>query len=411
MANQFYENYRKKRNERIGNKEERERSFGEQLFPLYICLLIGMVIIHLFSFVCAVILPAYQIHLLTGSYALGIFLGLALVFCFVEVPKWICTTVSFENYWKDNEKSWGLIGTSIVVIILSVASSTNGVPIVFDWFAPEAAVVDLVGIEDKYSAKEEAALAHWTPLIEAKKQEKVDFFEQNKKFYPRENEGRGRWRVPRVGHLITKGNGIDAKIDEYQAELNKALKEVQEAQLVAISETKTANQAVKGEHTSKIDKAKIFSFWVMLLLEIVYIFSIAGVQYYKYRSKEEQTGLDQVQNKTEQPVRGEHKTEQPTQKNRTEQPKKQRAEQAQPAESKGATAKTEQQNPIGFNQHGKVFLPQGSTEPRVQYRTRKNTFTTYRICDLNRMIKKKSGSEEWKSELKKLRKKLVEFKA
>lgn len=411
MANQFYENYRKKRNERIGNKEERERSFGEQLFPLYICLLIGMVIIHLFSFVCAVILPAYKIHILTGSYALGIFIGVALVFCFLEVPKWICTTVSFENYWKDDEKSWGLIAGACCVIILSIASSTNGVPIVFDWFAPEAAVVDLGGIEDKYSAKQEAALAHWTPLIEAKKQEKVDFFEQNKKFYQRENEGRGRWRVPRVGHLITKGNGIDAKIDEYQNELNKALQDIQEAQILAISETKATNELIQGDHKEKVGEAKIFSFWVMLLLEIVYVFSIAGVQYYKYRSKEEQKGLlvDIPTEQNQESDGGIYKMQKKferEQKNRTEQ----EAEQAQPTEFTGATAETEQ-NPIGFNQHGKVFLPNGSTEPRVQYRTKRGNWTDYRLCDLNRMINKKDGSQEWKSELKRLKKKIENFKA
>ena len=66
--------------------------------------------------------------------------------------------------------------------------------------------------------------------------------------------------------------------------------------------------------------------------------------------------------------------------------------------------------PIGFKNHGSVHVPEGGTVAKVWYQTKKGGWASYSQSDLTRMIKKNTGSDEWKQELQSFVNKLEEYK-
>lgn len=398
MANKYYENYRKARQEVVQKREKSERSFGEQLFPVYIALCIGTVFIHGFSFMAAIIYPAYHAQILCGSYALGLFIGIALIFTFIEVPKWVLFSVVFENYYDSGEKSYvmGLIGT--VCIVFSVWSSTNGLPLFVEWYSPEPNTKDIALIEEKYEKLEQKAVEFWQPQIDKNAKNAADFFEQKKKFYAKENGGKGRWRLSSHKSVSGPYNAILASLEVVQTSLNDRIKELNDEKNDAISEVKESNESIILVHDEKKSTATTFAFWVMLLLEMIYIFAIAGIKYYIYRSEQELEGLEGSgeTNPKEQDKKIVHIN---NRTNKTEQPNNTESQKV----AQGST-------PIGFKKHGDVFVPDGSTTPHVWYYTKRGTWTKYSASTLRRMKKKAGASESWKSELEDLAIKCDDYK-
>ena len=69
--NIFYNNYRQQKELEDSKEEEIDRSFRQQMYPVFVAANLGKFIIHLLSFSAAVILPAYGFELLFNSFYLG----------------------------------------------------------------------------------------------------------------------------------------------------------------------------------------------------------------------------------------------------------------------------------------------------------------------------------------------------
>lgn len=375
--NIFYENYKKVSQAHKAENTDSDRSFGEQLFPVYICLIVGTIIIHAFSFCCASIFPAHQVQVLTGSYAFGIMLGVPLIFFFIEVPKYFCTKVSFENYWKHGEKSIGLMAVSVLMFVLSVLSSTNGVPLLYDWYAPEAAIEDIEKLQQEIENKNDEQIAYWQNLVNEEKNNWAAFVDERKEFYA--NEGKkGVWRLPRLKKYTKAEQDHKAKLQEYQSNLNKLMLASASVGASEIDAVKKDNAVIEQDHKAKVDNAKVIAFWLMLFLELFYFFAISAIEYYKQRSKAEQKGL----NKTEQNTTS-YETEQknviPITKTTSKQNKTPETEQLETSAKQGVadTNKKTKQNGIGFNNQNtetpKTFFWNGKQQTRSAMKSMMNT--------------------------------------
>lgn len=399
MSNKFYNNYRKVRQAVVGQEEDRERSFGEQFFAVFVALLIGTCLIHGFSFLAAIIYPAYHLQILTGSYAIGIFIGVALILTFIETPKYVFFSVTFENYFQSGEKSVGMGFIGFVCVLLSVWSSTNGVPLLVEWWSPKANTKDLELVEEKYDNLENKASAFWQPQIDNATVAANEFFEQHKKWYERENNGEGRWRLPRVKWILNKEKKLSSDLKEAQNSFNSRIAELIDERNMKLQEVKDENKTIVLVHGEKKETATSFAFWVMLALEILYVFGICGIKYYKHRSKQELKGLEESE-RTETNSTDSNKTNRTT---KTEQPEN-------PDEMGGSDTDSTEQERISFKHHGKIIPPDNGTVPKVWYEKQTGGFTKYSASDLRRMAKKPNGTKEWKSELLELANKLDNFK-
>ncbi len=375
--NIFYENYKKVSHAHKAENTDSDRSFGEQLFPVYICLMVGTVIIHAFSFCCASIFPAHQVQVLTGSYSFGVLLGFPLIFFFIEVPKYFCTKVSFENYWKHGEKSIGLIAVSVLMFILSVLSSTNGVPLLYDWYAPEASIEDVAKLQQEIETKNGEQIAYWQNLVDQQKSSWTAFVDERKEFYG--NEGKkGVWRLPRLRKYTKAEQDHKAKLQEYQSNLNKLMLASASVGATQVDEVKKDNAVIQQDHKAKVDNAKMIAFWLMLFLELFYFFAISAIEYYKQRAKAEQKGLSETEQNTTN-----HETEQnnvvPITKTTSKQNRTLETEQLETSAKQGVadTNKKTKQNGIGFNNQNtetpKTFFWNGKQQTKSAMKSMMNT--------------------------------------
>ena len=304
-------------------------------------------------------------------------IGAPFILFFIEVPKYFCTKVSFENYWKHGEKSYGLIAISFVLFILSVGSSTHGVPLLYDWYAPEAAIEDVEKLQQEIENKNSEQIAYWQNLVNTEKANWSAFFDERKEFYA--NEGKkGVWRLPRLKKYTKAENEHKAKLQEYQSNLNELMLASSSVGASEIDAVKKDNAVIEQDHNQKVEKAKMIAFWLMLFLELFYFFAISAIEYYKQRSKAEQKGL----NKTEQNTTG-HETEQknviPITKTTSKQNKTPETEQLETSAKQGVadTNKKTKQNGIGFNNQNtetpKTFFWNGKQQTRSAMKSMMNT--------------------------------------
>jgi len=380
--NTYYQNFQAKRSENKKNETEINRPFGEQLFPLVVAGTIGKGIIHVLSFCGAVILPAYGFDLLFGSFYIGLLLGFIFVLVFIEIPKWSVVATISENYFESGIISYGLALVALLFIAPSIASSTYGVPIAVWWLSPDAEIVNVIDIENKHNLEVNKAMARWEPQINKHSVDAAEYFEANKK---RDNVTK-EWRLSSSKAVKYPYNEMLKAEKEATKALNSRLDSIQVYRERDIQEAKAKNKTIVASHNFKKENAGNIAFWVMLCLEFAYVLIVFGLGYIKYRSRIELEGIEPNQPEQNRIVHIRTET------NKTEQGQQTK---------KQAVAK---ERTIGFehDQHGKIFTPQGATEPRVKYKKKKGGYAEYTKAELIRMANRKKGSDEFKAECKRL---------
>ena len=397
--NSFYNNYQERKEQQRQSVEKKERSFGQQMYPVAVAGRIGKILIHILSFSAAVILPAYGFELLFGNFVLGLIVGFVAVLVMIEVPKWATIDTIFENFYESEMISYGLSIFAICLIMPSIVSSTFGVPILVQRMSPNAKTISIDDIKKDYKERANKAFAFYSPQIAKHSKDAQEYFVSNKK----KDKVTGEWRLSSSKAVKYPYNEMLKAEKAAQAALNNRLDSINSGLNKALLVANTKNDKIVLDHNFKKDNAGNIAFWVMLILELCYILIVWGLKYYEYRSKEERTGLDQTQpNETES-----NKTEQnriisiQTESNQTEQ--------SRPIE-KQAVAK---RNPIKFGQdqtkqkrHGVVFTPKGSTTKRMYYMNNKGVLVEKSKADLVRLRNKPKATEDFRTKIDNL---LTEF--
>jgi hypothetical protein len=407
--NKYYKRYFDSIVQDQSQKQEAERSFGQQMLPVMVAGTIGVVFIHILSFCAAVIYPAYQVDVMTGYFSIGLIVGAAGVFTLIEIPKFVFTKTVFENYFQSGIISYGMALIAFCFFAVSILSSTNGVPLAVNRLSPDAVLISLDDIESKYNQEREQALAFWTPQIEKHSTEADEYFSTYAKYY----ESEDRIRLTSSGNVRETHASLEADESNARKDLNSQLKDIEFRKNQEIKEAKIENVQRKESHEYRKNNAGEISFWLMLALEFIYVLYIAGKYYYKDRCKREQQ-----ESPTEQESTGVNRTEQEsTQQDTTRvvplktQQEQDQTEQPNKDDSQEVRAKQNKTKPIGFQQHGSVFMPDKGTEPRVRYQTKKGAWKEYTAAEMRGMAKKKTASESWKKELESLALKADKFKA
>ncbi len=313
--NIFYNNYRQQMELEDSKEEEIDRSFRQQMYPVFVAANLGKFIIHLLSFSAAVILPAYGFELLFNSFYLGLIVGFVMVLVFIELPKWSTINTIFENYFDSNIVSYGLSLFAVCLIAPSIASSTFGVPLLVARLSPAAATIDLDAIEDKHKKKRLEALSYFEPQIKKYDKEAKDYFKKYSKFYASED----RRRLSSAASIKMPYNKLLAAHSTSQERLNIRIDSIDSRLSVEMAAAIADNRIIVQEHNFKRNNAGNVAFWLMLILELCYILIVWGVKYYEHRSKLERIGLDI-------PTGGEKRTEkrgENKQKKKTEKKEKQ----------------------------------------------------------------------------------------
>ncbi len=395
--NIFYDNWQKWQVKRASKGKKKNRSFGQQLFPVFISVSFGTILIHVVSFLAAIIFPAYQINVLTGSPIIGLLLGAIFIFLFIEIPKYVCINTVFENYFDDDQiKSFGLATIAFACISISILSSTYGIELGVKWLAPDVELLSIEQINKKYDSLIDKEKQYWQPKIDKYDMQSQKYFKENAKYYTSE----GRTRLSSASSIKEPYNNMLASLTSSENSLSNRIIELEEQRTVEIERANKNNDGKKELHKESKNKASIISFWIMLALELVYIFGIACIAYYRERSEKEM-----ISPSTGEQVQIESQTGKVVEINSQTKP----TEQEQQAKKQAVASKQDQPNQIGFKKHGQVFVPEGSTVPKVWYQTAKGGWSAYSQSDLNRMIRKPTGSESWKNELKQLVGNLEDF--
>ena len=386
--NKYYKNYFERSQKEKANSREKNRSFGEQLFPLFICCSLGTFLIHFVSFVAAVIFPAFQIKILLGNPVAGFIIGGVFVFLFLEVPKFVSIKTVCENYFdsKGNIKSYGLSAIAFCCISISILSSTYGIELGVKWFSPDAKLVDVAAIEEKYNTSKQSEIEFYGEKIEKYSRQSVKYFNENSKFYPKE----GKVRLSSAKSIKEPYNEMLASLSNSEKSLNDVIKKIEETRDQEIKEAKAKNELTANSHSEQKESSGTIAFWVMLAFELTYVAGIGFVAYYVNRSEVELIGLsDETKPSQTDNVFSINNQTVP------HQPKQQTEHQA-------VASRQTEQNPIGFKSHGSVFIPDNGSVPKVWYQTKTGSWANYSASDLKRMISKDTGSDEWKKDLSEL---------
>ena len=315
--NIFYNNYRQQKELEDSKEEDNDRSFRQQMYPVFVAANLGKFIIHLLSFSAAVILPAYGFELLFNSFYLGLIVGFVMVLVFIELPKWSTINTIFENYFDSNIVSYGLSLFAVCLIAPSIASSTFGVPLLVARLSPAAATISLDDIEDKHKKKRFEAVNYFEPQIYKYDKEAKDYFKKYSKYYTSED----RRRLSSAASVKLPYNKLLAAHSTAQERLNIRIDSIDSRLSVEMAAAIADNRIIVQEHRFKKDNAGNIAFWLMLVLELCYILIVWGVKYYEHRSKLERIGLsapDVAEKRTEK--RGEKKQKKKTEKKEKEAP-------------------------------------------------------------------------------------------
>ncbi len=286
--NIFYNNYRQQQELEDSKEEEIDRSFRQQMYPVFVAANLGKFIIHLLSFSAAVILPAYGFELLFNSFYLGLIVGFVMVLVFIELPKWSTINTIFENYFDSNIVSYGLSLFAVCLIAPSIASSTFGVPLLVARLSPAAATISLDDIEDKHKKKRLEAVSYFEPQIYKYDKEAKDYFKKYSKYYASED----RRRLSSAASIKLPYNKLLAAHSTAQERLNIRIDSIESRLSVEMAAAIADNRIIVQEHNFKRNNAGNIAFWLMLVLELCYILIVWGVKYYEDRGKKERRGLN-----------------------------------------------------------------------------------------------------------------------
>jgi len=285
-----------------------------------------------------------------------------------------------------------LAAVAVACISTSILMSTYGIELAVKWLAPDAELLSIEQIEEKYNNLIQEEKQYWQPKVDKYDNESKAYFKANAKYYTSE----GRTRLSSASSVREPYNNMQASLSSAESSLSDVVTDLQEQKRTAIDKATDRNDNTEQTHEQSKSKASIISFWIMLVLELVYVFGIAYLAYYRDRSEKELAPPEESKpNETSKVVDINSRTK-PNQ-------------QEQPIENKAVASNQDKTNPIGFRTHGSVFVPDGGSVPKVWYQTAKGGWSAYSSSDLNRMIKKPTGSEEWKGELKGLVEKLEDF--
>jgi hypothetical protein len=388
--NTYYNNFKDRQEAIKQNEVKRERSFGEQMYPVSIAGNIAKFIIHVLSFCGGVILPAYGFDLLFGSFYIGLALGFAMVLVFIELPKWAVINTISENYYDSKIISYGLSMFALCIVVPSIINSTYGVEIAVKWLSPNAEIISIEDIESKYSKLADDAKAHWMPQSEKHSKEKVQYFATYKKFYIKEN----KYRLP--SNKQRNWERMDKAEKEATNKLNSRLDSIQSQLQKAVSLAIVTNNNRTESHNFKKDNAGTIAFWCMAFLECCYVLIVLGLGYIGYRSEQEQIGV--VPNETEsnkiRPIQ--------TESNQTNQ--KKTTEKQAVATRRIGYEQENQNEPNGMKpkEHGVTFTPIGSTTERVWYLNRYGDLVPKTKANLLKLLNRDGGTDSNKAELKRL---------
>ena len=286
--NIFYNNYRQQQEIEDSKEEEIDRSFRQQMYPVFIAANLGKFIIHLLSFSAAVILPAYGFELLFNSFYLGLIVGFVMVLVFIELPKWSTINTIFENYFESKIISYGLSLFAVCLIAPSIASSTFGVPLLVARLSPAAATISLDAIEAKHKKKRFEAVNYFEPQIYKYDKEAKDYFKKYSKYYASED----RVRLSSAASIKLPYNKLLAAHSTAQERLNIRMDSIESRLSTEMAAAIADNRIIVQEHNFKRDNAGNIAFWLMLVLELCYILIVWGVKYYEDRGKKERRGLN-----------------------------------------------------------------------------------------------------------------------
>lgn len=422
MANRYYETYKENTREFKKKHTKKERSFEEQFLLVYWCGMIGAGFIHLCSFVSAVAYPTHEFQVMFGNFYLGMIISGVLVFVFIEIPKYTFFTVFFENKFDTGTQSYFMLSIAIGLALFSAYLSPNGTEYLVEWFAGDAKIEDTQVRQDDYKEQRASIVGLWQPKIEQLRKEYNTWYESQKRYYAKEKDPKtgklGRYRLPNARSLRNKDKGYTFQIAEMEKSLNQELRELSALKTTVVTDLVAKNKEKEKEHEEKKEHASIFSFFLMLILEGIYILSLAGMKYYQHRSIEEKpkgqkkeqtkteleqetTGFEPIAIKTEpeQPEQGESSSDKGGE---TKQPSMQI-----PYQNSESEQKEDNEEDIF---HGKVFKNKGQRTARVWFEKEDGLFVAYTPGAIMSQIKSKEGSDNRKKELLELYNKVVNYK-
>ena len=387
--NPYYNNYQERQEQKRQETETKERSFGEQMYPVAVAGRLAKLIIHMFSFSGAVILPAYAFELLFGSFFLGLIIGFICVLVFIEVPKWSTIDTIFENYYDGGFISYGLSMLAIVLMTPSITSSTFGIPILVDRMSPDAIVISLDDIKSDYKQQSEKAAAFYIPQVEQHSKDSKDYFTANRK----KDRVTGEWRLSSSKAVKYPYNEMLKAGKDAQRALNSRLDSIHSNLTKSLVIATAKNETTVSSHNYKKANAGNIAFWVMLVLELCYVLIVWGLKYYEYRSKDERTGLDKAESNETSTNQTEQSRIVPIQNkpNQTEQPNN---------AEKQAVAKKRK---IGFadepnKKHGDWVTPIGSTK-QMLYENKNGELVPKSKADLIRLKKRPKTTKKLEKKL------------
>jgi hypothetical protein len=388
MANMYYEKYRQAKEHLVGKEEKRDRSFAEQFFWVYVCFGIATVVIHLISFTAAVVFPAYHIEVMFGSFTIGVLLGLILVLTLIEVPKYTFFKVFFENYFKHGIKSFEMAFAGMFFVSVSIASSIFGVPLVVEKFAPSAELISIEAIEQKYTEQKQTEQISLGLLVDNATKEESEYWTK----YKKRDEKEDRYRLSSDKNITETYSKLQNAVTDAKTALSSRLLELTALMESDIKEAKEENKARVYSHKSQTGLTSDIAFWIMLGLELIYVFGCCGRAYYKHREEHEQI----EPNSTNIAVTDKQQVKHTKVTSRTKQSGQTVNKGVQVATAQIRTMQIQNQSEQKQTEptvptepyHGLIFRPEGATVDHVYYENKHGDLTIYKQSDIARQLAK-----------------------
>lgn len=381
MKNPFYESWNKYR-KKVNSEDNRQRSFGEQFFLVYVSFMFILWIIHGLSFGAAVAWPAHIASLLFGGFVVGLVVGSFFLLLLIEIPKYVCVNVFFENFYKSGKTiSYGIGLAGLGFICVSIALSTYSVERAMTLFSSEVVLEDLDKIEAKFSTKLKDAREYWQPQVDTAIANKKAFKKENEKFYPDEN----RVRLSSSKYIQRPYNKLIAEVNRVTQERDQEIKDIKAERKAELAEARSNNKDKTASHESELFQASSVGFWFMLVLEIFYLLLIAFKWYYKDRSQNEHDQTEDEETETDQggdnPTKGAKVVSiDGREGSKTDADQGEHETDLDPSDP----------NP---RVHGKPYFVKGATVARVSYQKKDGSFTSYTASEFEAMAKRKKTSE------------------
>lgn len=400
--NTYYKNYFEKKFQ--DTEEKAERSYAEQMLPVYVVSKIGSILIHVLSFIAASILPAYWLSKSLGVDS-GIYFVLCLIFTggciflFIEVPKYTLTKVAVENRHNKEPFShyWVEVLALLFIVGTSIALSTGGSELMDDYLNPAAETVDIMELQDNYDSDIEKKTAYWDNKIEEAEQKVTDYYNANKKYYASE----GKERLSSAKAIQEPYKLLQETAAGLVEDKRKDIDELMHYKKENTTRYTAENTQSIEQHKLHTDIAGTFLFWFMLALELIYVALVYFIHYYDYRGRKEREGIEEIatQSKEEENQRIADKVK------KMQGEAKKKAKQSKESEVPvfADTGGEVKRNMISFGkkevQHGQIIMKEGWKNPKMWYEKKNGELTLYTQKKLERMANESKASEARKQKL------------